>query len=252
VRAIRVAAAGDLHVTRESVAAWRHALASAEGEADVLLLAGDLTQNGLPAEADAVVEVLGALALPIVAVLGNHDLHSNAQDEVRRILERRGVQVLECGHVEVAVRDTRLGVAGTIGFGGGFLGAYAPDFGELEMKAFAARSRRLAEGLVRALQALATPVRIALTHYAPTLGTVVGERPEMHPFLGSDRLGAAIDVASADLAVHGHAHHGAPAGATPGGVPVRNVAQSVIGAGYLIFECAPREPRRVASSDATA
>jgi Icc-related predicted phosphoesterase len=248
---IRVAAAADLHITRENVAAWRRALAPAAREADVLLLAGDLTQNGLPAEADAVVAVLGELALPIVAVLGNHDLHSNAQDEVRRILERRGVQVLECSHVEVAVGDARLGVAGTIGFGGGFLGACAADFGELEMKAFAARSRRLAEDLARALAALATPVRIALTHYAPIHGTVAGERLELYPFLGSDRLGAAIDAAGADLALHGHAHLGAPAGATPGGIPVRNVAEPVIGAGYRVFECAARERRHAAPSDAT-
>ena len=36
-------------------------------------------------------------------------------------------------------------------------------------------------------------------------------------------------------ATHGHAHHGSHAGTTHGGVPVRNVAQSVIRGPYVVF-----------------
>jgi hypothetical protein len=63
-------------------------------------------------------------------------------------------------------------------------------------------------------------------------------------------LGEAIDRSGADLVVHGHAHHGSLAGLTPGGVPVRNVAQSVIRAPYVVFtieredEAAPRRSLR--------
>ena len=80
------------------------------------------------------------------------------------------------------------------------------------MKAFAARTRRLAESFRRALSARETPIRIALLHYAPIPDTVAGEPLEIYPFLGSDRLGEAIDSAGADLTVHGDAHHGGPGG----------------------------------------
>ena len=149
--------------------------------------------------------------------------------------------VLEGTHTELRVGHSRLGIAGTIGFGGGFGGAYAADFGELEMKAFAARTRRLAESFRRALSARETPIRIALLHYAPIPDTVAGEPLEIYPFLGSDRLGEAIDSAGADLTVHGDAHHGVPGGMTRGGVPVRNVAQPMIGAAYRVLEFVARE-----------
>ena len=41
---------------------------------------------------------------------------------------------------------------------------------------------------------------------------------------------------SCDLAVHGHAHHGTERGATPGGVPVRNVARPVIRHSFKVYE----------------
>jgi hypothetical protein len=78
-------------------------------------------------------------------------------------------------------------------------------------------------------------VRIVLLHYAPITGTLDGERLELYPFCGNSMLGAAIDRAGADLVIHGHAHRGSPAGATPAGVPVRNVAQPVIRKPYAVF-----------------
>lgn len=87
-----------------------------------------------------------------------------------------------------------------------------------------------------------------MTHYAPVRDTLVGENPELYPFLGSCQLADAIERGGADIAFHGHAHHGTEAGRTPGGVPVRNVALPVIRHAYHVYEIPPsRTPDGVAS-----
>ena len=232
---VRIAATADLHVDRDSVACWKEDLAPVSDRADLLLLGGDLTQNGVASEADLLVEALAGVSVPICAVLGNHDLHANAEDAIRKILERRGVIVLEGRAAELRVGTVRVGVAGTIGFDGGFDGACATDFGELEMKAFVGRSKRLAERLELALAQLHSDVRIVLLHYSPIPETLAGEPRELYPFLGSQLLGDAIDRIGADLVLHGHAHRGSERGTAQRGVEVRNVAQPVTRAAYCLF-----------------
>jgi Icc-related predicted phosphoesterase len=129
----------------------------------------------------------------------------------------------------------RLGVAGAKGFGGGFAGRCASEFGEPEMKAFVRTTSASAEQLGTALRELDCDLRVALTHYAPVPDTLAGEPPEIYPFLGSYLLGQAIDSAPTALAVHGHAHAGSERGTTPGGVRVRNVAHPVIKQAYSVF-----------------
>jgi Icc-related predicted phosphoesterase len=232
---IRVAAVADLHVAEDSAAAWRDALAPVSEEADALLLGGDLTRAGTPEEAKAVAFALEGVHIPVLAVLGNHDHHAERVAELSSILASGGVRVLEGAAAVVRVGGARLGVAGSKGFGGGFENACASDFGEPEMKAFIRHTGVLADRLQRALQELRAEVRIALLHYSPVPATLQGERPEIYPFLGSHLLARAIDVAGADLVLHGHAHAGSEKGATPGGVPVRNVAQPVIRSAYRVF-----------------
>jgi Icc-related predicted phosphoesterase len=235
---IRIAAAGDLHVDPSVASAWHRALAPVSHEADALLLAGDLTQIGVPEEAQALADALSDISIPIVAVLGNHDLHSNQGDSVRRILERRRVCVLEGDWARFSLAGRSVGIAGTTGFGGGFPGAECSEFGEPEMKHFVARTRRMADALGSSLAALDTDVRIALLHYSPIPETLQGERLEIYPFLGSHFLGSAVDASGADLVLHGHAHLGSEEGKTPGGIVVRNVAQPVIRAPYRLFRFA--------------
>jgi Icc-related predicted phosphoesterase len=172
-----------------------------------------------------------------VAVLGNHDYHAGQEDLVRRILEDARVRVLECEAVVLHLGGRRLGIAGAKGFGGGFAGACATEFGEREMKAFVHHTRLIAERVGARLGALAPDcdTRVALLHYAPTKTTLLGEKLEIYPFLGSYLLGEAIDRVGCDLAVHGHAHHGTERGVTPGGVPVRNVALPVIKVSYNVY-----------------
>ena len=133
------------------------------------------------------------------------------------------------------VAGQRVAIAGTKGFGGGYDAALADDFGEPEMKAWIRHAEAEAETLEDVLTALVGDVRIVLLHYAPIPDTLDGERLELYPFLGNSMLGEAIDRSGADLVLHGHAHHGSLAGTTHGGVPVRNVAQSVIRGPYVVF-----------------
>jgi Icc-related predicted phosphoesterase len=202
--------------------------------ADVLLLAGDLTRRGTEEEGKVVAEELRDLGVPVVAVLGNHDHHSGRQDRIRALLEEGGVTVLEREGTVLEVDGLRLGVAGTKGFGGGFAGASATAFGEEEMKAFIHHTEQVASGLEEAL-ALDADTRVALLHYAPVESTLAGERLEIYPFLGSYLLAEAIDRAGADLVLHGHAHRGTEKGVTPGGISVRNVAETVIGHAYKVY-----------------
>lgn len=244
---IRVAAVGDLHIGEDGAERWREALAPVSEDADLLLLAGDLTRMGAVAEAPPLMEALSRVSIPTFAVLGNHDYHSGCESELVAQLRERGVQVLEGEARVVRVNGATVGVAGAKGFGGGFAGGCASEFGEPEMKAFVAYTRGSAERLGRALRTLDTDLRLALLHYAPVQQTLAGESPGVHPFLGSHLLGEAIDGARAHLVVHGHAHAGSERGATPGGIPVRNVAQPVIRSAYRVYcfggaaalDCAP-------------
>ena len=225
---IRVAAVGDIHFDRNSQGRMKAHLQQIASLADVLLLAGDLTQTGHIEEARVLAEDLRGSEIPVVAVLGNHDYHLDQEKEVSALLESVGVVVLDGTAVKVRVGDTEVGIAGIKGFGGGFPGATASEFGEPEMKEFVRHTKKQAQILKDALMSLETPYKVALLHYSPVADTLMGEKREIYPFLGSYLLAEAIDQAGVDVAFHGHAHKGVEKGVTFGGVPVRNVAQPVI------------------------
>ncbi len=236
---IRIAAVGDVHLGPDVAGRHRAGLAGIADVADVLLLAGDLTRHGTVDEAAIVAAEYRDLGVPVVAVLGNHDYHSDAQDEITGLLTDAGITVLEGDCTVLDLPSGRLGVAGVKGFGLGFAGRCGSDFGEPEMKAFSRHGRASGEALRQALAALPeVDVTVALTHYAPIDDTLVGEPPEIWPFLGNYLLGEAVDAAACHLAVHGHAHLGTEKGLTAGGVRVRNVAQPVIGTAYACYEVA--------------
>ena len=237
---IRVAAFGDVHAGEDSVGRLRNGFAHVADRADVLLLAGDLTKCGTPEEARVLAGELEDVAVPKLAVLGNHDYHAGQEEKVTAVLEDGGIRVLEGDSAVVEAGDgggVRLGVAGIKGFGGGFAGACGSDFGEPEMKAFIRHTQSVASRLEGALDSLDGSVdfRVALMHYAPVEDTLLGERLEIYPFLGSYLLAEAVDRAGADLALHGHAHGGAEKGVTPAGVHLRNVAQPGIKTAYRVY-----------------
>jgi Icc-related predicted phosphoesterase len=233
---IRIAATGDVHFGDDSAGSLRPCLERIDRDADVLLIAGDLTKYGDPAHAEVLANELRDLPVPVVTVLGNHDYHWDRQEEVRAVLERAGVTVLEGEHVVLDVNGADVGIAGGKGFGGGFTGSSGTEFGEPQMKAFIRHSMTLAENLERALSEIErVDMKVALTHYSPVRDTLEGEPPEIFPFLGTFLLAEAVDRTGVDLAIHGHAHHGSEKGVTPGGVNVRNVAMPVLRRPYAVY-----------------
>jgi Icc-related predicted phosphoesterase len=232
---IRVAAVADIHFATDSGGRLRPYLEDLADRADVLLVGGDLTTYGHPDEAATLADELRGVGVPVLAVLGNHDFHAGREEEVRAAVERAGVRVLEGDGVVLDVGGARVGVAGVKGFGGGFAGACGTEFGEPEMKAFIRHTRSVAERLEGVLADLDADVRIVLLHYAPVKATLLGERLEIYPFLGSYLLAEAVDRAGADLVFHGHAHRGTEKGITPGGIHVRNVALPVIRRAYNVY-----------------
>jgi len=237
---MRIAAVGDLHVGHDAAGSLAEGFARIGEQADLLVLAGDLTTHGDAGQAQILVRELRDVPVPVVSVLGNHDHHAGEPDAVRRVLEKGGITVLDRESTVVEIGGCRVGVAGAKGFGGGFIGASVTEFGEAEMKAFARTTIDIAADLERLLGSLEADVRIALLHYAPIRDTLAGEPPEIFPFLGSYLLAEAIDRAGADLVVHGHAHRGAEQGSTPAGVPVRNVAKAVLRSAYAVYVVEPK------------
>jgi uncharacterized protein len=232
---IRVAAAGDIHCAeplRERVA---RAFGQLRGQADVVLLAGDLTTHGHPDEAAVLADACRDLGLPVFAVLGNHDFHLNRCDELVGVLEGGGITVLQRSYAVHEVKGRELGIVGGKGFVGGFPGAELPDFGEPLLREVYAETSREVEALEAGLEAVAGCHRVVvLLHYAPIPETLVGEPETIWAFLGSSRLAAPIGAHRPDLVLHGHAHRGTFAGDL-GPVPVRNVAVHVLGKDFELF-----------------
>lgn len=245
---MRIAAVGDVHLGRDSASRMIPHFADIATRADALLVAGDLTQHGALEEARAFVDVVRGIGIPVVTVLGNHDYHQDVENEIRHLLEGAGLCVLEKESTVLDVGGTRIGIAAAKGFGGGFGGSSGSEFGEREMKMFIHAGREAADALYAQLSSLRCDVRIALLHYSPSRDTLLGEKLELYPFLGSYLLGEAIDRAGCDLALHGHAHRGSERGVTPGGTPVRNVAMPVIRAAYNTYEFAVRGDDRVSAA----
>ena len=216
---LRVAAVGDLHIHQGSGDFFQSLFESISQNADVLALCGDLTQLGLPAEAKRLASDLRTCRAPIVAVLGNHDYQSGHAEEVKEILRDAKVNVLE----ETETYELKgVGFAGTKGFGGGFGKHMLTPFGEDAIKHFVGESVNEALRLEVALNGLQTEKVVVVLHYSPIAQTVVGEPPEIFPFLGSSRLAETIDQFDVNAIFHGHAHHGTFQGKTLKGVPVYN------------------------------
>jgi Icc-related predicted phosphoesterase len=223
---LRIAAVGDLHVSKTSQGRFQTLFSQISTTADVLAICGDFTDYGMPEEARILArELTAAVKIPVVAVLGNHDYEAGRQEEITRILQDAGVSVLDGEVTEVH----GVGFAGVKGFAGGFgRGALGP-WGEPSIKHFVQEAVDEALKLEAALARLRTVRRVVLLHYAPIRGTVEGEPIEIYPYLGSSRLEEPINRYRVSAVFHGHAHRGSPEGRTTTGVPVYNVAMPLLG-----------------------
>ncbi len=194
-------------------------------EADILLLCGDLTDRGTEEEGKVLAEELASLRIPCCAVFGNHDYEAGKAKELKELLAKEGVHVLDGDHF---IFEHTLGVAGIKGFGGGYGNATLQAFGEGHTKAFVQEAVNESLKLEAALGQIDTPLKVVIMHYAPIVATTVGENPEIRAFLGCSRLGGPVDRYGAEAIFHGHAHHGTLEGKTDKGVPVYNVAYPLL------------------------
>ena len=233
---IRVAAAGDIHCRDSRRDEVEAAFAELEGRADLVLLAGDLTSHGTPAEAAILARASRRAGAPVVAVLGNHDWHEDRGAEIVAVLEDAGVVVLDRSSTVREVRGVEVGIVGTKGFVGGFPGSYLPDFGEPLLRQVYAEGIAEVRAIDAGLRSVAMcPVRILMLHYSPTETTLEGEPPGIWTFLGTDRMAAPIAEHAPDLVIHGHAHAGRFEGRV-GDVPVFNVSVPVMERDFWLFE----------------
>jgi len=241
LKTLRIAAMGDLHMREDDEGKLHSVFQELNEKADVLLLAGDLTDTGDEKEAEVLLKELEICDIPVVGVLGNHDYEKGRQKLIKQVLlQDPDVHILEGEGVVIH----EVGFAGVKGFGGGFDQFMLAMFGEREMKDFVDTAIEESLKLERALSDLNKYRRgikkVALMHYSPSSKTVAGEPEALYPFLGCSRLAEPLVRQKVEVAFHGHAHAGSFSGLISK-VKVYNVAQTVlqregIGTGYFIYE----------------
>src|SRR5436305_2840234 len=155
---MRIAATADLHFTPQRLSPLHDQLNRVRNEADVFIVAGDLTNYGKPEEMEPLLNVLVRLRLPTIVVLGNHDYESSREVELMRMLSQEGIKVLDGSAYE---RDG-VGFAGTKGFVGGFGRGVLTAFGEPEVKTFVRASIDETLKLERAMAQLRTKKRMVV------------------------------------------------------------------------------------------
>lgn len=234
-KALKVAALGDLHVREDNAGSYRELFREISREADVLVLAGDLTDLGKLKEAEILAQDLKACSIPVIGVLGNHDYEGGIHEEVAHVLRDAGMKVLDGQSTEIG----GIGFVGVKGFAGGFGRRMLGYFGEPAMKQFVNETMNETLKLENAMRHVKAKRSVVILHYAPVVDTIESEPLEIYPFLGSSRLAETIDRFKVSAIVHGHAHRGRFEGRTPGGQPVYNVAKHIekpTGKPYAILE----------------
>jgi Icc-related predicted phosphoesterase len=219
----RVAAMGDLHVKEMTIGHFRDLFQEISEKADALVLCGDLTDLGLPNEAEILAEELSYCKIPVVGVLGNHDYEKGMEEEVKTILQTK-MFVLD----EEPYTIGDVGFAGVKGFGGGFNEHVLSRWGEKIIKEFVNEAVNEALKLENQLSKLETEKKVVAMHYSPIKETIIGEPEEIHTYLGCSRLANPINWYGATVVFHGHAHHGTPEGRTLSNIPVYNCSIPVM------------------------
>lgn len=237
---VRIAALGDIHYGRNATpGSLQPVFSQINDSADLLVLCGDLTDYGLVEEAQALVRELASVKVPMVGVLGNHDVESAQETELTKVFADAGIAMLDGDSTEIL----GVGFAGVKGFAGGFGRRALGPWGEQIIKKFVHEAVNEALKLESALARLRNDRRIAVLHYAPIQATVEGEPMEIFPFLGCSRLEEPLGRYPVTAVFHGHAHHGRPEGFTTKDVPVYNVSLS------LMRQVFPERPFRVIEVD---
>lgn len=236
---VRVAAMADTHLGDGTIDShWEYVLSSTVF--DVLLLAGDLTEHGEPTEFEAFgARIRSATSVPVLAVLGNHDVQLLDTSQIRGLLASFDIQVLDGECAMLRFGRSELAVVGAKGYWGGWdqspLGYEEPAMRACET-ALASQCAQLRRALEAGNPGTTT---IAMTHYVPTPGGLRGEGEAVHCFLGASALGRVLAARPVDVILHGHAHRGAEVSYL-GSTPTYNAAYPLRQA-PLFFELDLRE-----------
>ncbi len=230
-----IAAVADVHCHEHMRGQLAEVFRDVSDRAGALVLAGDLTASGQLSEARELLRELRPVTIPIVAVLGNHDFEHQQQEQIYDLLKSNGIHVLDGEAVQLQIDGESVGFAGAKGFAGGFGRYLLTGFGEEMIKSFVLEGIVEVEKLERALAQLHSDRRVVVLHYAPIRETLMGEPLELYPFLGNSELSRPIDNFGAEVVFHGHSHYGSVFGHTKAGIPVFNVAQTLV-VTYHLFE----------------
>ncbi len=221
---MKILAIGDIHCRLDTTDLVQKLIGELGHDFDVMLLAGDLTDNGLVEEAEVLMTQLKGYSMPVITILGNHDHEKGKAEQITNVVREAGHIVLDGTGCEVG----NVGFVGTKGFCGGFDENLVAPFGESALKTFIRTSIDEALRLENAISKLINcEHKVVLLHYSPIKATLIGEPTEIFPFLGTSWLADAVDRRGADVILHGHAHHGSPFGRTRGNIPVHNVSRFV-------------------------
>jgi hypothetical protein len=156
-------------------------------EADLIVLAGDLTHLGGRVEAEAILAPLLASGIPLVAVAGNMD-----RDGARSCLDEKRINIHGRGMI--------LGGVGFMGLGGGTPSPFGTPWEITELEA----GTILASGFPGIARA---PYKVLVSH-APPRGTKL-DRSFTGLHVGSEAVREFLLAGAVDFCICGHIHESA-------------------------------------------
>jgi len=170
------------------------------GDADLILLAGDVTDGNDLEQFELVLEALRReTSAGIVAVFGNEEYeqsHLDYREKFDIIFLDDEAVVLEVGGLKVKV----VGTTGSLDRPTWWQRTNLPDVWK--------RYQKRAERVSGLLSREGSDVLILLMHYAPTYRTLGGEKEERFAEMGSRRYERVIMEKAPDAVFHAHAHNG--------------------------------------------
>jgi Icc-related predicted phosphoesterase len=197
--------------------------------------------DGEPEGVAKFLDLISEVTIPMVVIFGNHDCSSGNIPAIKEsLLINPLIKILDGDYVEYEVKGSKVGIAGTKGFGGGFAPNRIVGRGEKSIQDFIHEEDIEVAKLSRALDRMeeaSLDYRVVVTHWASFVEVIEGEPLELYPVLGSSRLGDAIISQKPCLALSGHAHHG-PVGIKKarGVVAACNIAYKVNEGRVLLFD----------------
>ncbi len=222
---LRIAAIGDTHIRTDSKFLAFENFEELNQKADILLLAGDLTNLGNTEEAKNLALLIKKLHIPVAGVFGNHDYQSDLENEIRTLLKDEGGFIFLD---ETPYELEGVGFAGVKGFGGGFDNHMLTPFGEPALKKYVHEVVEESLKLDTLLSQISSEKKVVVMHYSPIKETCTGEPEEIYSFLGSSHLVQPVNNHDVDIVFHGHAHYGTHEGKTLKEIPVYNVSLEIM------------------------